>query len=627
MMLQQTSKLLLLVPLSLSFGQVHSTSFRPSEWGLADLRSIRLGEVSLIHDSNGPRLNIQALFAEGWFLDAGIRDAPGGCVSVTDFSHAGVNNLGGNYSVFQSPPSSASFFHPVLPIPTRTGKLQFVKRAQGYCGLWMHLFNSAAPPGERTYFDATGFASLHITMRGKLDAASLMLKVADSSWNEKEDAVPIGMMESFLPKGRIDTSWQTAVLPLSVLPRQLDRSRLATIVIDVTGIGTGEIEFGSVSFCSTPQSQSAVYESRPHTGTTEKALWVWNTHELINDTTALRQLTMFLRNENIDHVFLALPYDADHPDAPKGVPVEREILIPIVQELNESGHRVHALIGDKDFIRPEKQGFVQRTLENIVRYQASAPRSAQFYGVHLDIEPYLLPGFGSSRQEWFLRNLLRVLETSAVTVRGAGLVVGADIPPWLDSPNELTNTPPVVSWNGSTKPMYEHVIDLMDFVVLMNYRARMDGDDGLLFQALNELRYSDAVGKKVFIGLETVSLPDETLFRFRGRPGSGPIPSHVRDALIMTTKPDTMAILFGAGNRNEFNALLRTKNIDPADLLWWPIDRSSFVPSSRTSFATGGGLVAVRRIMEEAGRVFRNFPSFGGFSLHDYKGFVSLRDR
>lgn len=615
--------LFLLLLTSVLQGQIPVTSFHLHQWDLDRLEDSRLGQLSIVQAPTGARLNVQALYPNGYFSRERMLETRGGCLEVADFSHAFVNALGGSYAVFQSAPSAASLSHVVLPYSLPAARLEFVKQ-EGFCGMWMHLFNSQAPRTERTYFDATRFASLQITLRGTSGSERLLLKIADAAWNEKEDALPVAELSSFLPQGRIDTAWQTAIVPLAAFPQRLDASRLASIALEVTSEGRRSVEISTVFFCTSLNAHEKDTRESQSAPQSEKAIWVWNTDELPDSQNALGDLLQFLQAESIDHVFLALPYDPDHPDARRGVPLDASRLRLVVRALAKAGHRVHALVGDKDFIRPDKRSFVRTTMENILRYQSSVPPSDRFFGVHLDIEPYLLPGFNSLRQPWFLRNLLEVLDLCASAVRPSGLVVGADIPPWLDAPNELTHLPMEVTWNGRTKRMDEHVIDIMDFVVLMDYRTLAEGEDGMVFQAMNELRYAAQTGKKVFVGLETVPLPDETLLVFQGEPHRGmPAPS-VEQAVVFLQGTDTLAMLIQHQARSALAGLLRKRQVGEEHILWWPVQRSSRVSASRITFALGGGLPALRQTMQSGQKYLRGFSSFAGFAIHDYLGYRTL---
>lgn len=49
----------------------------------------------------------------------------------------------------------------------------------------------------------------------------------------------------------------------------------------------------------------------------------------------------------------------------------------------------------------------------------------------------------------------------------------------------------------------QHVQDIYDYVALMDYRDHADGADGLVRHALDELRYGEAIGRPVLVGIET----------------------------------------------------------------------------------------------------------------------------
>lgn len=609
--------------------QERTAPFHPPAWGLKDPASIRLGQISLSHDPRGDRLNIQALYPEGFFAQSPLIDTKDGCLEIADFRHAFVNNLGGSYAVFESSPGSVTLTHVMPPIPTSALVLKYTAKSVGFRGFWMQFFNSKAPPEERTYFDATRFASLQITVRGTRGSERLLLKIADAAWNEKEDALPVGELSAFLPLGRVDTAWQTAVIPVSALPAALEPSRLASIAVEVLDGTSGEVEFSRVAFCATLDKHKTHPDPFSPSDPPERAIWVWNTTDL-RAPAALDDLKKFLRAESIRHVFLALPYDASLPESSGGVPINAAEIAPIVRALNADGRLVHALTGDKDFIRPDKRSFVRTTVQNVLDYQRAVPPTDRFHGLHLDIEPYLLPGFNSTRQVWFLEHLLEALSLCADLARAGGLTVGADIPPWLDAPNEITNRPMEILWRGKRATPDRHIIDLMDFVVLMDYRTKAQGEDGAAFQALNELLYAGRTGKRVFVGLETVPLNDETLFLFQGQPQRGLPPPAVGHAAIIASAGDTLAMVLSPETRAEFHTWAQTNNVPAGNLLWWPIRRTSRIAASRISFAGGVGLAALQQTMEEAEAILRAIPSFAGFAIHDYQGYrilVEGRDR
>jgi len=324
----------------------------------------------------------------------------------------------------------------------------------------------------------------------------------------------------------------------------------------------------------------------------------------------------FLRQQGIDHVFLALPYDAE--SSREGVAIDGLLMGPLVRILNAAGVKVHALVGDKDFIFPHKRSFVQNTMNNIAEYQKNAEPSALFYGIHVDIEPHLLSGFNSPRQEWFLVNFLEVLALCAQTAHDNGLIIGADMPTWLDAMNELTHLPVELRWHGALKPVYQHVLDLMDNVALMDYRTNVQGDDGIILHAREELRYAENRGVKVFVGLETAPLFDETLIRFRGEPLTGSAPDESKQYVALQPRGEAAVIFLVSGK--EAQKVLSPSRQQP--LFLWPVERLIPISGSRLSFsALGTRLYEVIRVSEQ---VLSQWKSFAGFAFHHYGSYRTM---
>ncbi|MBI2618580.1 MAG: hypothetical protein HYW57_00690 [Ignavibacteriales bacterium] len=597
-----------------SSAQGVSTSVRISDWGIGDFSQIRLGQLSIVHAPAGEELRVQALYDSVFYASEPVVPRDRNCVTVADFSTPFINRLGGSYAVFQLGGSSASITHPSEPSENASLMVHYSRVAGNPSGFWMHLFNSAFPRFARRYFDATRSSALHIPIRSNNRVERITLKIADDVWNEKEDAMIVGDLNKYLPRGMIDTAWQTAVIPLAALPEQINSARLATLVLEPVSPASGAFELGPITVCS----KDAVRITGPpgkaaHTHRRENAMWIWNTAELTENKKRADVLIDFLRDQRIDHVFLALPYDASEHG--EGVNIDRPRLAPLVRSLNAAAVKVHALLGDKDFVLPHSRSFVLNSMNNIVQYQRTVHPGEQFYGIHVDIEPHLLPGFNSPRQEWFLTNFIEVLAACAGIARDGGLIIGADLPTWLDAANELTHLSPEISRQGVIKPAYQHVLDLMDLVVLMDYRTNVQGDDGIVLHAREELRYAEQRGVRIFVGLETAPLLDETLIRFRGAPvnrvtdGSG-------QYVVLSPGEDLLSVSLVSGA--EAGEMLKRPRI-----VVWPVERAIPLPASRLSFARSG-IYQLAQVVTESEPILSQWKSFAGFAFHHYESYRSL---
>ena len=509
--------------------QILSQELTQNNWGFRDLSEIRMGQVGVIHVKTQDQLKVYSLSNTlPAKLSARIQSQTpsftGNCFLVARFDSGNTNQLGGYFNVFQRSPSSAQAALSGVPDGRRALSLKYHKAGLGFCGLWIQLFDFKLSPPNRQYFNAEPFSFLTFWIRGREGDEKIRLKVSDAQWERKEDALSVGDLGSFLPTGKIDCSWQQAVVPLEKLPVEIKRRNLAALIFEAVAPKGGEIDVKDLGFCLRRESLPAL--SPPSAGLSEtrqlhKAVWVWNTSQILRSRQEQEQLVQFLGGQGFDRVFLQLPNEPDHLGPIGEIQLDAAKLRPFITALSRRGIKVHALDGFKNYALPEWHPRVLKTVENIVRYNATSQQSERFYGIHYDIEPYLLPGFNGTQRERILKNYLELLRQMADRAHQAGLAIGVDIPFWYDTRDEFSYEVNRVDFNGDHKSAEEHVIDLMDYVAIMDYRTSAYGADGTIAQAVGELAYASQKGKQVFIGLETSEIPDEDLLEFQGEPAVG----------------------------------------------------------------------------------------------------------
>ncbi len=614
------------------------TTIHLPDWGLDDPSRVRQGQLSLIDQPGGSRLVVYSLRerspqpATGEFRGA-IPDFQGNSLLVDDFAAGTRNRLGGYFNTFQRAPSRAQAAVATAADGRRALRLQFARQATGYCGLWVHLFDFTAHPNQRRYLDSQPFSNLSFWVRGVRGGEQLLLKIADAEMERREDAFLVGHLDDFLAEARVDTVWRQAVVPLSRLPRQISRSRLASLVLEAATEDSSAVYVSSLAFSLKPQPLPALPEPAPPVDSRRlgKATWVWNTAELLEDEPKLEELRRLVAEENIDHVFLQLPGPVSG-EVPTGEIVPDSRLRPLLADWTGAGVRVYALDGYAGYALPGFHARVLKTIDNVIRFNRESNPEERFYGIRYDIEPYLLPGFHGPRRDAILRNYLELTAASARKANAAGLAYGVDIPFWYDTPDEYTYQPVMVAFSGSSKPVSHHLIDLVDDLTVMDYRTTAYGADGTVRHADGELAYAAAQGKRVFVGLETSPLPDELLLDFSGKPGiglGGSLPAE--EVIVMATKGDSTLMLVvaaaesAAKQRETVARQLRRAGGDPQTALWWPISRRVDVPGDRLSFSRLGA-EPLRQVIEETAFEFRRHSSFAGFALHHAASYQELRE-
>lgn len=608
------------------------------DWGLRSANEIRLGQVSLIHDSTAPRLAVYRLNAEEApvFPDDfnGVAPATADDVLlVDDFAAGNRNRLGGYFGVFEGPPSTAEATVAYAPDGRRALQLNYDKQPGGFCGVWVHLFDFTLPPPQRRFLDARSFSHLGFWIRGERGGERLRLKLADAAWERRGDALPLGEVSEFLPEGTVLTSWQRARVPLSRIPARVDLALLASVVFEVGGVGAGRVYITALGFSVSDEDALALPApaDRPSARRRSlgKATWVWNTAEILDDHQQRARLLDVLTAQGFDQAFLQL-VDVAGAERPVGLIEPDPRLRGLVAALKRWGIRAYALDGFKDYALPQHHRAVLGTVDNVIRYNEESLPAERFAGIHHDIEPYLLAGFNGAHREEILRGYLELVAESARRAGEAGLEYAVDIPFWYDAPDEYSYEPVTVEFGGVRKAVSQHLIDLVDGVTLMDYRTVAFGADGTIRQAEGELEYAAARSKPVMIGLETAPLPDEELFDFVGAPQAGLPPREAMSARIVLAVPagdSTAFFVLPASDdglaQETVAAWVRGWGLNDDQVIWWPVRQRVHVPGDKLSFHRLGAR-ALERVMAETSQELSAYPSFAGFALHHAWSYAEL---
>lgn len=129
----------------------------------------------------------------------------------------------------------------------------------------------------------------------------------------------------------------------------------------------------------------------------------------------------------------------------------------------------------------------------------AAAATGLFRGLHVDVEPYLLPGW-QQRQAVLVPRLLQLLDELA----RVGPPVELDVPFWL----------PTVQVGGQN--LADAVLDRVDGVTVMSYRNTATGGNSMLGVADDLLRRAGKAAKPARLGAETQALGDCGYCTFHG---------------------------------------------------------------------------------------------------------------
>lgn len=183
------------------------------------------------------------------------------------------------------------------------------------------------------------------------------------------------------------------------------------------------------------------------------------------------------------------------------------------------GIAVEALDGAPDMARKANWDNTLKILEAVLEFNEAQPQDERFVGIHYDIEPYVSPTWKKGDQVTRHEMMMEYLEflakarqrLAAVTPH---MVMAADIPMWYDrKPAEFS-----IDFGGQTKNFHQHIQDLTDYIGIMSYRRKADGNNGVIAAVSDEMAYAEKIGKVVCPALETIKLKDEPTITFYGLP-------------------------------------------------------------------------------------------------------------
>lgn len=577
-----------------------------SHWGMGGIEDIGFVSIGVLHGPDQDQMVVYDIRKKKPVFQIPDRpwgaapDFSGNTFLVADFNEGNVNRLGGYFNSFSRAPSTADVTLNSLPEGDQALTFAYTRDTSGFAGFWIHLFDFKAPPAQRVFLDSSPFRFLTFSIRGEHGQEALRLQVADREWETKEDSLPIDGVGAFLPGGGITREWQRAWVPLKSLPARIDPKELASVVFTVER-GGGRVYVRDLAFTTSRAVSAVLSEAPPEASAPRgKGMWLWETAGLLGNPEAQDRLRSFCRDQRITDLFLQLPYRAEGEAGGWKISWDRPGMRELLTGLHSAGLICHALDGDAKYALSEYHDKVKATVREIIRFNRDSEPEARFDAVRYDIEPYLLPRFAGVHKEAVLRQYLALLKELKETTSAAGLDLGVDIPFWFDARSRFYE--PVAELDG--RPVTEKILDLVDNIGIMDYRTRAYGADGTIAQAVNEMLYAEKLGKSVFVGLETVPLPDETILDFEK--GRGPPTLRIRKLDGTRARLEWSPTGSGPAEEEAGQALFQTNRIE--------------VSASRITFQdkTWEDLDAV---MRKTAREFGRYKSFYGFAIHSYESF------
>jgi hypothetical protein len=206
----------------------------------------------------------------------------------------------------------------------------------------------------------------------------------------------------------------------------------------------------------------------------QRSTWIWHSEDI---TSNQEELLSFLIAQNVSRVYIQI-----HTSLP--LTTYKELLL----KLKNHNIEAYALDGGPDWIYSIEN--VKKLVDWVNNYHTFVGQDASFKGIQLDIEPYLTDGWKSDKDltiatyQYFIRE-------AGYLIKEINLPYEVAIPFWFDgTPTEKMS-------------LAEWVIKYSDQTVIMAYRDKANGKNGILALSEDEVKLAEKHNKKISIGVET----------------------------------------------------------------------------------------------------------------------------
>ena len=225
--------------------------------------------------------------------------------------------------------------------------------------------------------------------------------------------------------------------------------------------------------------------------TQSRGLWVWTSAgDVVTDSTDRSAFFEFVQSKAITAIYLyceSLLRDNQ--------PALTDF---IAEAIGEHQLEVHLLMGEHSWVVDPGYGDLPDLVQLATTFTLGLPPDRRPVALHLDVEPHRLNEWDSDQASTIARYLAMLEDVQdRLAASGSPLALVVDIPFWYDDDDLIFN------YQGATKRLSEHVQDIADGIVLMDYRDFAVGPDGIIAHAHNEIDYGGNIGKGVVIGVET----------------------------------------------------------------------------------------------------------------------------
>jgi hypothetical protein len=205
-----------------------------------------------------------------------------------------------------------------------------------------------------------------------------------------------------------------------------------------------------------------------------RSTWIWHSEDI---ATNQEELLTFLLAQKITRVYIQI-----HPSLP--LSTYKRLLL----KLHANDIEAYALDGGPDWIHSVEN--VKKAVSWVEKYHRFAGENATFQGIQLDIEPYLAEAWKQDKASAIAAYQFLIREASHL-IKTLNLTYEVVMPFWFDK--TMTEKMSLAEW----------VITYADRTVIMAYRDKESGRNGIIALSEVEMKIAEKLNKQITIAVET----------------------------------------------------------------------------------------------------------------------------
>lgn len=232
-----------------------------------------------------------------------------------------------------------------------------------------------------------------------------------------------------------------------------------------------------------------IYMSQP---SKVKATWIWDLDEMEG---SIEENIAFAEEQEVNLIYLHISI--------KGF--DRERVEVFIEEASAHNIQVYALGGDPNWALDKHQDSLAAFISSVKDYNQDVPSEAGFKGIHMDIEPYLLPEWDADRDEVITQWMDNVtFLRQEVEKTGQDLQLSGDFPFWVNDLQVPEESGSLSSW----------MLSQLDSMTIMAYRDYTEGRNGIKHIASPLIEQAANQDKSVVIAVNVIKTDEGSYTTF-----------------------------------------------------------------------------------------------------------------